>query len=83
MNASNVSLFPRIYDVDAVGIGATNKEFLIPYFFMSSFKEFQSYILAYLFQRSNYKSPSLAGDPLKVSYGPCSLANSIDFTQEP
>lgn len=78
VNASNVSLFPKIYADDAVGIGDTNNEFLIPYFTMSFFKEFQSYNLASIPHKSNYNLPSLAGDPLKVLYGPSFLANSID-----
>ncbi len=41
---SKHSLFPNICDVDAVGIGATNREFLTPYFATSSFKTSHSHL---------------------------------------
>ena len=40
---SKLSLFPKIYDVEAVGIGAVNREFLKPYFLISSLRPSQSY----------------------------------------
>lgn len=67
VNASNVSLFPNIYEVLAVGIGANNKEFLIPCFLISCFKASHSYILALWFHKSNYNNPFEAGEPLKLS----------------
>merc|ERR1719397_535954 len=39
---SKHSLLPKIWEVDAVGIGATNKLFLTPYFLISFLKPFQS-----------------------------------------
>jgi hypothetical protein len=53
VKASKVSLFPRIYEVDAVGIGATKREFLIPYLTIYFLRESQSYMVAYFPHISN------------------------------
>jgi hypothetical protein len=42
LNGSKHSLFPNIYDVDAVGINAVTVEFLTPYYFIFSLKLSQS-----------------------------------------
>ena len=42
---SKLSLFPKIYEVEAVGIGATSKEFLAP----NSITSFLNYSQLYLF----------------------------------
>lgn len=64
---SKLSLLPNIYEVDAVGIGAINNEFLIPWILISFFKVSQSYpFVGTLFHKSNYNFPSLAGEPLNV-----------------
>lgn len=65
MYGSNDSLFPSIWDVEAVGIGATNKEFLAPNYLTSYLKASQSYLLVYgfSFQRSNWNNPSDNGEP--------------------
>lgn len=63
VKASNASLFPNTYEVEAVGIGATNKEFHIPYFLIYSFKSLQGYIVGLAFHMSNYNIPLLAGLP--------------------
>ena len=68
VKGSKDSQFPKIYEVLAVGIGATNKEFLKPCNLIYSFKLSQSYSAEGLTsQRSNYNFPKEAGDPLKVS----------------
>ncbi len=41
---SKLSLFPKIYDVEAVGIGATRSEFLVPCSITSFLKDSQSYL---------------------------------------
>lgn len=65
---SKDSLLPKIYDVDAVGIGATNKEFLIPYYITSFLSESQSNLPEGLwFHISNYSIPLEIGDPGNVS----------------
>lgn len=55
VQGSKLSLFPRIYEVEAVGIGASNKEFLAPYFITSSFNCSQSYLpeVGFLSHKSN------------------------------
>jgi hypothetical protein len=55
LNGSKLSLLPNIYDVDAVGIGATNKEFLAPNSITSFLRDDQSYlsVQGFSFQRSN------------------------------
>jgi hypothetical protein len=42
VNGSKFSLLPYIWDVDAVGINAINKELRIPYYFKFSFTVVQS-----------------------------------------
>lgn len=63
VKASNVSLFPSIYEVDAVGIGAINNEFHIPVFAIFYLRLFQSCALASIPHKSNWSYPLLAGDP--------------------
>jgi hypothetical protein len=41
---SKLSLLPRIYEVEAVGIGAISSEFLAPNFFTFSLRASQSYL---------------------------------------
>ena len=53
VNASKASLFPRIYEVEAVGIGATSREFLIPYFLISSLSWDQLWFFGCTFHISN------------------------------
>ncbi|KAH3677129.1 hypothetical protein WICMUC_001884 [Wickerhamomyces mucosus] len=65
-----------------VGIGATNKEFLIPCLTMSDFNESQSHKSVGLrFHKSNCNRPCEAGEPLKVSYGPSTFANSTEASK--
>ena len=84
---SKHSLFPKICDVLAVGIGASNREFRRPCCFILSFKLFQLYIfLRYTgslsvgstFHISNCKMPFDAGEPINVSYEPQRNEISID-----
>ena len=75
---SKHSLFPNICEVDAVGIGATNKEFLTPYCFTSSFNVAHSQrSVGVTPHMSNWNIPFDTGEPAKVSYGPCSFAKSL------
>ena len=61
------SLFPINYDVDAVGIGAINKEFLIPYFYIFYLSVYQSNVcIGYFYHKSNYNFPLLIGEFLYV-----------------
>jgi len=52
---SKLSLFPRIYEVEAVGMGASNNEFLAPYLMTSYLSLSQSYLVEHglTSQRSN------------------------------
>ncbi len=55
---SKDSEFPKIYDVDAVGIGEVNREFIIPYFIIDFFKDSQSKLFfGTKFHKSNYNFP--------------------------
>ena len=82
VNGSNASLFPKICAVDAVGIGATNNEFLTPLDFISFLKDFQSQrpdkSESFLPHISYWKTPFSIGDPTIDSYGPNSFAKSLD-----
>ena len=61
------SLYPRICEVDAVGIGAINNEFLIPYFIIPSFNSCQLYLsLGVAPHISNCNNPLCAGEFSKV-----------------
>ena len=63
----NVSVFPKIIPVDAVGIHAVVSEFLTPSFFIFSLKVSQSHISEGLAPHiSNWNWPSDKGDPLNV-----------------
>jgi hypothetical protein len=52
---SKLSLFPRIYEVEAVGMGASNNEFLAPCLITSSLNFSQSYLpeVGFLSHKSN------------------------------
>ena len=82
VNGSNASLFPKICAVDAVGIGATNNEFLTPYFITSFLNAFQSHLpdksLSVLPHISYWKIPFSIGDPPIDSYGPNTFAKSLE-----
>ena len=69
VHGSKLSLLPRIYDVEAVGIGARSKELRAPYFMTSLRSPSQSYLVeqGLTFQRSNWNYPFDKGDPGKVS----------------
>ena len=61
------SLYPKICEVDAVGIGANNNELRIPRSRIRVFKSVQSYrSLGSTPHKSNCNSPREAGDPLKL-----------------
>ena len=75
-DGSKDSVFPRIWAVDAVGIGANNREFLQP----CSARSFLSWAQSHLedgvtFQRSGWSKPWEVGLPSYVSYVPSSFAN--------
>lgn len=55
MYGSKLSLLPKIYEVEAVGIGANKSEFLAPYLMTSDLNASQSYLvdLGDLFHKSN------------------------------
>ena len=82
MYGSKHSLFPKICEVDAVGIGATNNEFLTPFFFIS----FLSLAQSHLPLKSSsltphilcWNSPLEIGEPLYDLYVPSLWASSID-----
>ena len=70
VNGSKHSLNPRICDVLAVGIGATNSELRRPWSQIDFFKAAQSYLLLGVTPHiSNCKTPFDAGEPLNVEYG--------------
>ena len=77
---SNASLFPKICEVLAVGMGASSSEFRIPYFMMDAFISVQLYreLPGSIFHMSNCNIPFEAGEPLNESYGPCNLESSTD-----
>ena len=79
---SNASLFPKICEVEAVGIGATNNEFLTPCFITSFLKPAQSQrpesSSSLMFQRLCWNSPCEIGEPLKEEYGPSTFDSSIE-----
>src|SRR5574343_1407439 len=79
---SKASLLPKICEVEAVGIGAINKEFLTPCCITSLRKLARSQrpdnSSSLMFQRLCWNKPSEIGEPLKLEYGPSSLAISID-----
>ena len=65
---SKHSLFPRIWAVEAVGIGAKRREFLTPCSITSFFKTSHSQRSEGLTPHiSNWKIPSEIGDPFQVS----------------
>lgn len=86
LNGSNDSLFPKIWLVLAVGIGATNKLFLVPYIFTCSLNSVKSYyfgsgcytldLVVILGHMSNDKIPFDRGLPSKLDYFPNCLARS-------
>ena len=79
---SKHSLLPRIWAVDAVGMGAMSNELRMPCSLISSFKMSHSQRSdGFTPQRSNWSLPSLAGEPSNVSYAPSSLAMSLDAVQ--
>src|ERR1051325_6846218 len=76
---SKHSLLPRICDVEAVGMGASNSELRTPYFFTSSFNTSHSQrLLGVTPHISNWKIPSETGEPMKLSYGPSMMERSFD-----
>src|SRR5260221_12121875 len=77
---SKHSLLARIWDVDAVGIGARRSELRTPYCLTSffNFSQSQRPLSGVTPHMSNWKIPLETGDPLKVSYGPSSFDNSMD-----
>ena len=81
---SNDSLLPKIYEVDAVGMGESKSEFLTPCSITCFLKASQSYLscLGLTFHKSNWNFPSDKGEPLKVEYGPSSFAISMDVSIE-
>ena len=80
---SKHSLFPKIWLVLAVGIGAHNKLFLIPYFIIFSFNPDQSYLseCAVSFHKLNWNSPSLIGEPINELYAPYKLSFKLSISR--
>jgi hypothetical protein len=73
VNGSKHSLNPNICDVDAVGIGAINKELRSPYLTIDSFNLVQLYLddnPAKLVHISYCRIPSDAGLPINELYAP-------------
>lgn len=76
VKGSTLSLLPKIWAVEAVGIGATSREFLRPCSAILAFRPAQSCLsVGFTPQRSNWRRPSDAGDPAYVSYVPSSFAS--------
>src|SRR5262245_52067547 len=79
---SNASLFPKICEVEAVGIGAINNELRTPFSITSFLNDAQSHLPdkseSCNPQRLYWNSPCEIGDPAKVEYGPSSFAISIE-----
>lgn len=76
VKGSTLSLLPKIWAVEAVGIGATSREFRRPCSAILAFRPAQSCLsVGFTPQRSNWSRPSEAGDPAYVSYVPSSLAS--------
>ena len=84
MYGSKHSLFPKICEVEAVGIGATNKELRTPFFttFSRKLSQSQRPELGVTFHISNWKMPLEIGEPSQVEYGPSLIANSMDASIE-
>ncbi|MNF98121.1 hypothetical protein D3C84_809720 [compost metagenome] len=79
---SNASLFPRICEVEAVGIGATNNELRTPCSITSFLNEAQSQrpdnSSSFIPHILYWNSPLDIGEPSNVEYGPSSFAISIE-----
>ena len=64
VKGSTLSLLPKICAVEAVGMGATRREFLRPCSAILAFRPSQSCLsVGFTPQRSNWRRPSEAGDP--------------------
>ena len=70
VNGSKDSLLPKIWAVEAVGIGARSNEFRQPCSARSFLNWAQSHLLlGVTFHRSGWSKPWEVGDPSYVSYG--------------
>merc|ERR1719341_3191474 len=75
--ASTLSLLPRIWAVEAVGMGANSREFRIPCLAILAFRLAQSCRLVGVTPHMSYcNCPLLTGLPSYVSYVPNSAASS-------
>src|ERR1700743_3716393 len=80
---SKHSLKPKIWDVEAVGIGATRSELRRPCLAMSAVREAQSHrSVGVMFHMSYCRMPSEAGDPLYEEYGPSFWASWQDAVRD-
>ena len=69
--------------MDAVGIGASNRELRTPCFFTSLLRISHSQRLVGVTPHmSNWKIPLDTGEPLMVWYGPSTLARSLDAVMD-
>ena len=79
VNGSKHSLFPKIWAVEAVGMGAIKRELRMPYFRISSRNTSHSQRPeGFTFHMSNWKIPLDMGEPSYELYGPSSLAMSLE-----
>merc|ERR1719399_2612794 len=84
VKGSKLSLLPRIWAVDAVGIGARRSELRQPCSARSRLSWAQSHLLlGVTFHRSGCNKPWDVGEPSYVSYVPCSLASWMEASIAP